>query len=460
MSGKDYTSLPYIKSLDGLRALAAIMVVFFHSPVPFFQCQFGWAGVNLFFILSGFLITRILIHSRRHSFTMYASCFYLRRSLRIFPLYYFYLIISISLLLLLNHVFAGSDEMIRQGIADFNINYPYLVTYTYNFEEVINFLRTINYDNSLFYGHLWSLSVEEQFYLLYPVIVYLIPVNILKKLLLVVIILIPFLRLLAVTILKEKVADLFWIGDVLYISTIFQLDTLSMGACLALFDLKRVVQKRAWWLSGVVAWVVMIGLVHITLFTRYGIPSGDSSLGYDAPVYHLLYKTPYELLNNRFLYLIPVINGFFALLVLLAIHGRLLPQLFENRWLVKVGKISYGVYIYHLGFSYGFNLLVTTVFHSAISKLPVIAQFGAMLVYLCLLFVLADMSYRFWEINKGIDKCKKECDFFHVCGGGAPANKYFENGTFNSAETKYCNYNIKMPTELVLAYLEEQLSLT
>jgi uncharacterized protein len=63
------------------------------------------------------------------------------------------------------------------------------------------------------------------------------------------------------------------------------------------------------------------------------------------------------------------------------------------------------------------------------------------------------------EINKGIKKCKKECDFFHVCGGGAPANKYFENGTFNSSETKYCNYNIKMPTELVLAYLEEQLSL-
>jgi peptidoglycan/LPS O-acetylase OafA/YrhL len=49
----------YIKSLDGLRAIAVILVVFFHSPLPIFQLGFGWAGVNLFFILSGFLITRI-----------------------------------------------------------------------------------------------------------------------------------------------------------------------------------------------------------------------------------------------------------------------------------------------------------------------------------------------------------------------------------------------------------------
>jgi peptidoglycan/LPS O-acetylase OafA/YrhL len=64
-----------------------------------------------------------------------------------------------------------------------------------------------------------------------------------------------------------------------------------------------------------------------------------------------------------------------------------------------VGKISYGVYIYHLGFSYGFGLLITTVFHSAINKLPVVAQCGAMVVYLCLVFLLAEMSYRFWEVR-------------------------------------------------------------
>ena len=63
------------------------------------------------------------------------------------------------------------------------------------------------------------------------------------------------------------------------------------------------------------------------------------------------------------------------------------------------------------------------------------------------------------EINNGVAKCKKECSFFSVCGGGAPANKFFENGTFNSSETNYCRYNIQVPTELVLSYMEEKLSL-
>jgi uncharacterized protein len=63
------------------------------------------------------------------------------------------------------------------------------------------------------------------------------------------------------------------------------------------------------------------------------------------------------------------------------------------------------------------------------------------------------------EINNGILKCKKECSFFSVCGGGAPANKFFENGSFNSSETNYCRYNIQVPIELVLSYMEEKLLL-
>jgi uncharacterized protein len=62
------------------------------------------------------------------------------------------------------------------------------------------------------------------------------------------------------------------------------------------------------------------------------------------------------------------------------------------------------------------------------------------------------------EINAGIQKCREECEYFYVCGGGAPANKYFENGSFNSSETNYCKHNIKIPTELVLSYLEENLA--
>lgn len=396
---KGLPALSYIKSLDGLRALAVILVVFFHSPLHLFQIQFGWVGVNLFFILSGFLITRILINSRDQPFRIYGAYFYTRRFLRIFPLYYFYLVCVVLLLQLLHSFFLERDEMILQGLTDFRINYPFLITYTYNFEEVINFFRNVNYNNSMFFGHLWSLSVEEQFYLVWPLAIYFIPVRIIKIILLFIIFLIPFLRLLAVTLLKQRIPDLFWIGDVLYISTIFQLDTLSVGACLALFDLRAIVQWRKWLLPAVMFLACTIGVIHVVLFNRYEVPGGEGSLGYDAPVFHLLYKTPWYWLNNRYIYMIPVVNVFFGMLVLLAIKGHLLSAIFENKLLVGVGKVSYGIYIYHLGFSYLYQLIMTGLVHADIDKLPVVFQFIIMAMYLCLLYLLASASYRYFELR-------------------------------------------------------------
>ena len=79
----------YIRSLDGLRAVAILLVMLFHF---FFILEIGWIGVQIFFVLSGFLITTILLKSKEHSFTSYVKRFYWRRALRIFPLYYFYLL--------------------------------------------------------------------------------------------------------------------------------------------------------------------------------------------------------------------------------------------------------------------------------------------------------------------------------------------------------------------------------
>ncbi|HEY0377083.1 MAG TPA: cyclophane-forming radical SAM/SPASM peptide maturase GrrM/OscB [Pyrinomonadaceae bacterium] len=61
------------------------------------------------------------------------------------------------------------------------------------------------------------------------------------------------------------------------------------------------------------------------------------------------------------------------------------------------------------------------------------------------------------EINKGVEKCKADCEYFSLCGGGAPSNKLYENGTFESAETMYCKYTIKYPLDIALSELEKQL---
>ena len=63
------------------------------------------------------------------------------------------------------------------------------------------------------------------------------------------------------------------------------------------------------------------------------------------------------------------------------------------------------------------------------------------------------------DIAAGVRLCAKTCEYYSFCGGGAPANKYFENGSFASTETMFCRYTIKLPLDIVLADLEESLSI-
>jgi peptidoglycan/LPS O-acetylase OafA/YrhL len=87
-------SLQYIPELDGFRAVAVLAVILFHMKIPGFAL--GWLGVFLFFVISGFLITGILLDSKKNS-SHYFRNFYIRRILRIFPLYYLSILATIAI---------------------------------------------------------------------------------------------------------------------------------------------------------------------------------------------------------------------------------------------------------------------------------------------------------------------------------------------------------------------------
>ena len=158
-----------IKGLDGLRAVAFFLVFFFHAEYGYF----GWIGVQLFFVLSGFLITGILLDMKKLLPTAgYFVKFYGRRFLRIFPLYYFYLFLATRIV-----TFLLEQKIRRNYMNIFWEQFPYAVGYVYNF-----FMATSHYDiSSFFLTHLWSLAVEEQFYILWPLIIFFTPVKYLKK---------------------------------------------------------------------------------------------------------------------------------------------------------------------------------------------------------------------------------------------------------------------------------------
>lgn len=164
---KDRMDLTRDHALDGLRGIAIVLVLVMHtlhfeSVRPLWSwvnsmAKAGWMGVDLFFVLSGFLITRVLLELREAPNRL--SVFYGRRALRILPSYFFYLLLAVTMLLLFTapkHV-ALTREML-----------PWLLLFLQNFHAALSDPGT----NLGPLSHLWSLAVEEQFYILWPFVVW------------------------------------------------------------------------------------------------------------------------------------------------------------------------------------------------------------------------------------------------------------------------------------------------
>lgn len=142
----------YYPSLNGLRGLSIILVVAFHLGVYSNSRIFnGPLGVNIFFVLSGFLITTLCIKEINLTKTLSLRSFYYRRFLRIFPVAYLY----VTIVLILNLIFLLNIAW-----------YQFAAAYLY----IMNFSYFRSHHFTPYFGHYWSLSVEEQFYLIFPFI--------------------------------------------------------------------------------------------------------------------------------------------------------------------------------------------------------------------------------------------------------------------------------------------------
>ncbi|MBS1688620.1 MAG: acyltransferase, partial [Bacteroidetes bacterium] len=146
----------YFKGLNGIRAIAAIGVVIGHVLYILdhsFIVNYAHAAVIVFFTLSGFLITYLLLQEKEQTEKISLKNFYLRRILRIWPLYFFY----IGIIILLHYYIIGD------GIKNIN-NIKYFFLFLQNY--CVYFLQRQPTDM----GHLWSIGVEEQFYFVWPII--------------------------------------------------------------------------------------------------------------------------------------------------------------------------------------------------------------------------------------------------------------------------------------------------
>lgn len=340
----------YMPQLDGLRAIAVGAVLFSHwVPLKFhFGIPFGYLGVLLFFVLSGFLITSGLIRSRDvENPKNEIKKFYIRRVLRIFPLYYF-----VILLAHFNSVESISNNLIWHA------------TYT------SNFLYFFNQSWPQVGSHLWSLSVEEQFYLFWPFLMLLTPKSKLKRSLWAILIFSISLHLVS-SQLNFKLIDKL---------LLLNLDALVAGGLLALYKKEHTINKFT---PPLLILVILAWLICYFL----------SQIGFSHPLIFIA---------RRFCMI-----AFFVWLISNAAVGfenSIGKLILNNPLFLFLGKISYGIYLWH-GFIDTFINHLALTFPSAF---PIeVIHFGLSAIFLKIVITIGVSILSWYLLESPMNNLKK-----------------------------------------------------
>ncbi|SMF77160.1 acyltransferase family protein [Pseudobacteriovorax antillogorgiicola] len=318
----------HIPALDGIRGMAifAVLMIHFFELPPTNQVEailwrlsrFGMWGIDLFFVLSGFLITGILLHSKERA--DYFKRFFMRRFLRIFPVYYLLLFV-IFILIPLFPVFHGPtlDQILDSE--------PWAWLYSMNLYVSWKGEWTPAYIN-----HFWSLAVEEHFYLFWPFVVYFTPNHRLPAVCLGMMGLSFGFRCWSIAEGQPEI--------VRYAFTVARLDVLCLGAYLA--TKVRLVDNADQGLAWLKTYVHRVGpLGFLGVLTLAGAEGFFQDGRWLEPFKYLAYG----LFISSFI-------GF----GLLAKPQSLVDSFYRWRFFTFLGKYSYGIYLYHNIISYDFQL--------------------------------------------------------------------------------------------------------
>ncbi|MEG4204417.1 acyltransferase [Microcoleus sp. Pol7_A1] len=312
----------YMPVLNGYRGIAILLVFLYHciSYVASEHIEFadsfyktlmslGWCGVDAFFVLSGFLITGIVLDTREQE-TFFIN-FYARRMLRIFPVYYVFLTIFLGVI----HPLIRSYEY-ENNLDSSQIWYWF---YLENWKWIVQGV----FDRGPL-DHFWSLAVEEQFYLICPALIYILPRRLLSWFLGIVILSAVFFRswLLLTPLLTPTLALS------IYFNPLCRVDTLAMGSLIALWMRSERTLPRLLWMSPILVIVSGISL-SIIVITQGGLEPFNpvvQSIGFS------------------------IIAIFFSSLLILSVtqsENSLLVRCLSWLPLQQLGTISYGLYVYH-----------------------------------------------------------------------------------------------------------------
>lgn len=364
-----YKEITHFKGLNTLRFIAASLVVLHHSATigrkyelfnieNFSLFRNGANAVSFFFVLSGFLITYLLLKEKKQTKTISIKSFYLRRVKRIWPLYF--------LLIFIGTIFLPFFFSL------FNIDYqmPYTLSQTwYYFLFFFPILVLFNYGNH-FLEPLWSIGVEEVFYLIWAPLF-----KFIKKSLIPILLIIIIKLILAIYIQIQGIdtsTNLF-----AFLINNYSFETMAIGALGAylLFTTPPYKQlENSILLSRPVKYFIYILTIIYLCF----------NINIDNPIWNAIFKTPV---------LSPLIVSFLYLYIIIS-YTLSFKEKKENKILFLLGEISYGIYMYHMGVMF-FTVLIFTKLKAYIPSSLLITTF--LITVFILTILISYLSKRYFE---------------------------------------------------------------
>ena len=349
----------YLPSIDSLRALAVLAVIIYHVDVNYLPG--GFLGVDLFFVLSGYLISSLIIKEYRKTGSLNLYNFYIRRARRLLPAVYFMITVGLVVMVLFNEV------LLRKSHLDAIFGYIYSSNWWYIFHK-LDYFDSFGAQSP--FKHSWSLAIEEQFYMIFPLLFLLIN-------------------------RKKKSKDGTYKLNKNFLYVVLGLILVSLIAHILLFDINNI--SRIYFGTDTRAFSLLVGVVgailypmeklHAKVTSQQNIMYSVVSLVSIATLITvMIYTSEYNTWLYRGGFLLVAILG----LIVIISSGKqhtLMSRLLSFKPVVFIGKISYSLYLWH------FPILVLTTPVSEIGNPNIIF----VILRVILTFVLASASYVFVE---------------------------------------------------------------
>lgn len=341
----------YLPGLDGIRAIAVIAIIIFHLNPKWLPG--GFLGVDTFFVISGYLIAMLLINEYEKTGTINILQFWIRRMKRLFPPVLFMILIVIQ------YIIFFDQSLLYQLKKDAIAALLYISNWWYIFDGLSYFesfeARPLE--------HLWSLAIEEQFYLLFPLILILMLNKWSKKNILLLFFVVSILSAILMSTLYDPAANV----SRIYFGTDTRLQTLLLGVMCAFiwpaFKLKRDAPRI---LVVIIDFLGFIGLI-VLMYSIYKLSEHSAFL-----------------FNGGFY----VLGIFTVLIIMAAVHpSSIMSRLLGIKPLTVIGKYSYSLYLWH------YPVIVLMQKHFVQGQVPIYIHISSVI----LTIVLAVFSYKLIE---------------------------------------------------------------